>query len=289
MGKRLWWGKAWRSLGAAAGWLLDSYHPLVAINRLVPKGGYREHLNLSYGESARQKLDVYVPQGEARDLPVVVFFYGGSWQSGRRQNYRFVAEALTARGLLTVIPDYRIYSEAKFPTFVEDGAAAVSWVRDHLSEYGGDASRLFVMGHSAGAYIAAMLALNPRYLAQAGMSTDELRGFIGLAGPYDFLPLKVPRLIKIFGAADGLPETQPVNFVSPKAPPALLLHGAKDKTVRPQNTERLAARLQEAGRPVETKIYPAYRHIMILFALASLFQDGDPVMDDIVHFIFSQK
>ncbi len=203
----------------------------------------------------RQKLDVYSPKGEARDLPVVVFFYSGSFQSGRRKDYRFVGEALTARGFVAVIPDYRVYPEVKFPTFIEDGASAVSWARNHIDRFGGDPSRLFLLGHSAGAYIAAMLALNPRYLAQVDLSSSDLRGFIGLAGPYDFLPLNNSKMFKIFNSYDTV-ETQPINFVTASAPPSLLLHGAKDKIIRPRNTESLAERLREANRPVVATIYP---------------------------------
>ena len=187
-----------------------------------------------------------------------------------------------------MIPDYRVYPEAKFPTFIEDGASAVSWTRTHIDRFGGDSSRLFLMGHSAGAYIAAMLALNHGYLEQVGMSTDDLRGFIGIAGAYDVRSVKNPKLIEIFGGTDG-GETQPINFVTASAPPALLLHGAKDSIVPPRNTESLAERLREANRPVVATIYPQYRHLMILFVLASPFQGGEPVMDDIARFIHAQK
>lgn len=265
-------------------WLLEGFHPLAEINFLVPKAGYRKKFGISYGKLERQKLDVYSPEGEVQNLPVVVFLYGGSYQSGRRKDYLFVGQALTKRGFVTVIPDYRVYPEGKFPNFIEDGAAAVSWAWNHIGDFGGDHSRLFLMGHSAGAYIAAMLALNPRYLAQVGLSSADLRGFIGLAGPYDFLPLNNPKLIEIFGA-NSLEETQPINFVNAEAPPALLLHGAKDGVIRPGNTERLAERLRAVKCQVEATIYPQYRHLMILFVLASPFQHGEPVMDDIARFI----
>jgi acetyl esterase/lipase len=130
-----------------------------------------------------------------------------------------------------------------------------------------------------------MLALNPCYLERVGMSTSDLRGFIGIAGAYDVLSIKNPRLIEIFGGTDGIMETQPINFVTASAPPALLLHGAKDSIVPPSNTESLAQRLREANRPVVATIYPQYRHLMILFVLASPFQAGEPVMEDIVRFI----
>ena len=191
------------------GWLLEGFNPLAEINFLVSSLGYRKQVGINYGRLERQKLDVYSPKGEARDLPVVVFFYGGSLQSGRRKDYRFVAEALTARGFVAVIPDYRVYPEAKFPTFIEDGASAVSWARTHIDRFGGDSSRLFLMGHSAGAYIAAMLALNHGYLEQVGMSTDDLRGFIGIAGAYDFRSVKNPKLIEIFGGTDSIRRPNP--------------------------------------------------------------------------------
>jgi acetyl esterase/lipase len=284
MNKKTWWRKPWRVLRKALGLLLEGFNPLAEINFLVPRAGYQKQTGINYGSPERQKLDVYSPKGEVQNLPVVVFFYGGSFQSGRRQDYRFVGEALTARGFIAVIPDYRVYPEGKFPTFIEDGAAAVSWARNHINRFGGDPSRLFLMGHSAGAYIASMLALNPSYLAQVGLSSNDLRGFIGLAGPYDFLPLHKPKLVEIFGGYDNS-ETQPINFVSAGAPPALLLHGAKDRTIRPSNTESLAQRLRAAKCPVEAHIYPQYRHLMILFVIASPFQHGEPVMDDIVRFI----
>ncbi len=289
MGKKSWLVKPWRSLRTALGWLLEGFNPLAEINFLVSSLGYRKQVGINYGKLERQKLDVYCPKDEARGLPVVVFFYGGSLRSGRRQDYPFVAEALTARGFVAVIPDYRIYPEAKFPTFIEDGASAVSWVRNHIDGFGGDSSRLFLMGHSAGAYIAAMLALNPLYLDREGMSTDDLRGFIGIAGAYDLPPFKTPRLIEIFPGTDIITKAHPINFVTTSAPPALLLHGAKDRIVPPHNTESLAERLREANRPVVATIYPQYRHLMILFVLATPFQAGEPVMDDIARFIRAQK
>jgi acetyl esterase/lipase len=285
MNIEFWWKKLGRSLSSSASWIFESLSPLGLINSLVPKEGYHKHGSLSYGTLERQKLDVYVPEGTGGDLPVVLFFYGGSWQSGRRQDYLFVAQALTARGCIAVIPDYRVYPEVKFPTFIEDGASAVSWTRSKANDFGGDIDRLFLMGHSAGAYIAAMLALNPSYLKQVGMTTREIHGFVGLAGPYDFLPLKSPKLKKIFGGADGIPETQPVTFARAQAPAALLLHGASDKLVGCHNTEHLAQRLRGAGGRVEAKIYPGVKHIRLLIALATPFQNGEPVMADIAQFI----
>jgi acetyl esterase/lipase len=266
-------------------WLLMNFRPLALFNRLVRRDNYQNQTDLEYGSLARQKLDIYTPLGEASNLPVVIFYYGGSWQSGRRQYYSFVAEALTSRGFSVVIPDYRIYPEAKFPDFVEDGAAAFAWVHENISRFGGDPGKIFLMGHSAGAYIAAMLSLDSQYLHKFGLSPGDVRGFIGMAGAYDFLPLKWSNLIKIFGGSDGIPATQPINFVTASAPPALLLHGATDKIVLASNTRNLAQRLREAGRPIVEIIYPHYKHLTILLYLASFLQEGEPVMQDVANFI----
>ncbi len=272
-------------LEEAALQLARRLRPLALFNLAVPRGTYRRLADLPYGEGPRQRLDVYLPVAAVQDRPVVVFFYGGSWQSGHRQGYRFVGQALSARGMVTVIPDYRLYPEVRFPGFLEDGARACAWVREHIGAVGGNPDRLFLMGHSAGAYIAAMLALDRRYLARMGLTPEHLRGFIGLAGPYDFLPLRQRQLIDIFGGVDDIPETQPINFVHQTAPPALLLHGATDRIVRVENTRRLAQRLRQAGRPVREIIYPHYKHLTILLYLASFLQEGEPVFPDIHRFL----
>lgn len=259
--------------------------PLALFNLAVPRRTYQQQAAVSYGPAPRQQLDIYLPLAAGRERPVVLFFYGGSWQSGRRQDYRFVGQALSARGLVTVIPDYRLYPEVRFPDFIADGAAALAWVKAHIDALGGNPAQLFVMGHSAGAYIAAMLALDAKYLGQVGLVPQELGGFIGLAGPYDFLPLHQRQLIDIFGGRDGIPETQPINFVTAAAPAALLLHGATDRIVAPENTRKLAARWRQAGRPVQEIIYPHYKHLTILLYLASFLQEGEPVIRDVTAFI----
>lgn len=279
------WPRLLEGLALSVSGLAGYLRPLSLFNLLIPRTTYRVHPDLPYGPRLRQRLDVYLPRQEAQNLPVILFFYGGSWQRGQRRDYRFVAQALTAQGFVTVIPDYRLYPEGVFPAFIQDGAAACAWVRENIRAWGGDPHRLFVMGHSAGAYIAAMLALDRRYLDHAGLPPDSLRGFIGLAGPYDFLPLTQPRLIEIFGAADGIPHTQPVNFVTAQAPPALLLHGAADRIVGPDNTRNLARRWRAAGRPVREIIYPHYHHLAILLVLASFLQDGEPVLPEVAAFV----
>src|SRR4051812_36633720 len=167
---------------------LSACSALGAINALTPSDTYRKTADISYGPHAQPRLDIYSPLN-AKGAPVVVFFYGGNWTSGARGDYEFVGEALASRGLVAVIADYRQYPEVRYPLFLEDAAQAVAWAAREAARYGGDPKRLYVMGHSAGAYNAAMIALDKRWLAQQGMTPSALSGWIGLAGPYDFIPI----------------------------------------------------------------------------------------------------
>ncbi|MBN8892275.1 MAG: hypothetical protein ABS99_00310 [Acetobacteraceae bacterium SCN 69-10] len=258
--------------------------PLGLLNALAAQAGVKECPGLRYGPHTRHLLDAYLPLGASGPAPVAVFFYGGGWETGERSWYRFAASALAARGVLTLVPDYRLFPEVRFPAFLDDAAAAVAWAGREAAALGGDPARLFLMGHSAGAYIAAMLALQPGWLSGAPA------GMIGLAGPYDFLPLGTDRLRAIFGPEADLPQTQPVNFVSSAAPPMMLATGGLDRTVLPRNTRRLTARLREAGVAVRERIYPALGHRLVAGALARPLQPllgwlGAPVLDDMLDFI----
>ncbi|HSA79637.1 MAG TPA: alpha/beta hydrolase [Geminicoccaceae bacterium] len=254
------------------------------LDALVPDGGYRIEGDIAYGDLPRQRLDVYVPDELAGPAPIVVFFYGGAWESGSKGEFRFVGQALAARGLVTVIPDYRVYPEVRFPTFVADGAAAVAWVRRHIGRLGGEPRQIHLMGHSAGAHIAALLALDQRYLAAAGVEPGTLASFVGLAGPYDFLPLTSATLKRIF-EADDMAETQPITFADGSSPRALLLHGENDGTVLPANSERLAAALAAAGNRVELELYPNLDHVALVAALAAPLRWLAPVLDDVTAFL----
>ncbi len=230
-------------------------------------------------------LDVYRPR-DARQAPVVVFFYGGSWKSGKRQWYRWVGERLAQQGLVVVIPDYRRWPQVRLDGFMQDGAHAVAWTHAHAADYGGDPHELFLMGHSAGAHIGALLATDARWLQAVDMRPRDLAGFIGLAGPYDFLPLKEADYIDMFGPThEAQLNSQPVHFVDGDEPPMLLLQGTTDKIVWPRNADSLAAALRHEGEPVEVKHYPDIGHLAILFALSSTFSGKAPVLDDTVQFI----
>ena len=274
-------------LFAGACMALCACSPFVILNAVAPGKGFSRQADVAYGPLPRQKLDVYAPDDAGkRPFPVVVFFYGGGWDSGQRKEYRFVGAELATRGVMTIVADYRLYPEVVFPAFVEDAALAVKWAQDHLAEAGGNPKRLFVMGHSAGAQIAAMLALNSQYLRAAGADPRAIAGLIGLSGPYDFLPLKSAKLKKIFG--DPAPRsTQPIDFVTADAPPTLLINGSDDTRVDPGNSRRLAASLTAAGRRVEHRVYPNVGHSRVVAGFSPPLARGVPVTDDVVRFIDS--
>ena len=259
------------------------FAPLESFDALMPKdaGSRQVEDGLRYGEGPRRKLDLYAPVTPGSDRPVIVWFYGGSWNSGARQHYAFAARGLAAQGFVVAVPDYRLVPEARFPAFVEDGAAAVRWVRANIAEYGGDPDRIVVMGHSAGAYIAAMLASDPQWL---GDDRAAVVGLVGLAGPYDFAPFDVDSTKAAFGEWPDAAQTQPVTFAGAGSPPALLLTGADDTTVKPRNSHALTQRLHDAGVEAEVIEYPGVGHIGILTALARPLRARTPVLRDATGF-----
>lgn len=269
-------------LGLLAGAaMLAGCSPARLLDAVTPEGTYRLERDLAYGEHPRQRLDVYRPAGTDTG-PVVVFFYGGSWRSGDKDGYRFVGEQLTRYGITLVVPDYRLHPEVAFPAFVDDGALALRWVQDDLAMSGlaGKGRRVFVMGHSAGAHIGAFLALDPRYGAR-----DGLAGFVGISGPYDFLPMTSARTRAVFGSLADDPVTQPITFAGAAAPPSLLIHGATDRTVYPRNSENLAAALRGAGVPVRLQLYADRGHVDIMLGLSSALDSDHRLMTDLLSFL----
>lgn len=254
--------------GACLCWLLAGCQQTYF--RVLNSGGADlEAQVVIFDESHGLALDIYRPASTGTPAPVVVFFYGGSWQHGRREYYRFVGRALAAQGFLVLIPDYRKAPDEVFPAFIEDAAKATAWAHRHAVDFGGDPSRLFLMGHSAGAHIAALLGTDPRYLGREGLRPLDLGGVVGLAGPYDFLPITNKRLQRVFADRSDWPASQPVNFVDGDEPPFLLLHGESDGKVGKLNSERLAARLQAQHEPVRLRILPGVGHLGLVNGFAS--------------------
>lgn len=259
---------------------------VAAINATVPRAGYRIVADAPYGPLTRHRMDVYIPEDLASPAPVLLFFYGGSWQSGSKDIYRAFGQAFAAKGIVTAVADYRLFPEVRYPGFIEDGARAFAYLRDRAVALGGDPSRIFVGGHSAGAYIAAMLGVNAGYLGAVDLSPAAIRGVIGLAGPYDFLPLYDPVLIEIFGGARET-ATQPIKHVGSDAPAMLLAHGTRDKTVGAGNSRRFAKRLDETGNRVELIEYQGIGHLGILLSLARGMRRRTTLYGDILRFITS--
>jgi acetyl esterase/lipase len=267
--------------GSVTASLLTACSPasLLGWVQLVAPGG--ELRDISYATGPRHALDIYLPAVSAEAPPIVVFFYGGGWKSGERGSYRFVGRSLAACGAITVIPDYRVWPDTGFQGFLTDAAAAVTFASQESLRRGGDPARLFLMGHSAGAYIAAMLALDPEWLASDARSS--LAGVVGLAGPYDFLPLRDPVLEQIFAPVG--PRTQPITFAANATAPLLLLTGADDTTVYPGNSERLAARVRETGGQATSISYPGIGHVGLLGAFAAPLRFLAPAREDACRFL----
>ena len=267
--------------------LLAACSGLSMLNTIASDKGYVLSKDVIYDAQNSLALDVYKPD-HANSAGVVVFFYGDRWQSGIKEDYLFMGQALAALGFVTIIPNYRLYPQARFPAFLQDSARAVRWARDNASRYGGDPNKLVIMGHDAGAYNAAMLALNPEYLKAVGMSRSELKGVVGLAGPYNFLPITDPTLRVIFSPPEKFAQTQPVFWVDGQNPPMLLVSGRNDTVVPMSNTRDLAQRIKDGGGAVDTILYDDLSHGMIVASFGdSMFLKKVDVRHNVAKFIRS--
>lgn len=255
------------------------------VNVLVSDAGYRVVEDIPYGDGPRGTMDLYVPDGATDGAPTVIFFYGGSWKEGAKADYKFAGQALASRGYQVAVPDYRLYPEVRYPAFLEDSAAAVAFALTNLGRHGVQPGPVYLAGHSAGAYNAVMIALDDRWLGAHNIRPcAAIAGVIGLAGPYDFLPLQSASLKAIFGPQSTRERTQPINYVTGHSPPMLLASGLDDSTVYPRNSRRLAAKVTEKGGSVVTKFYEGISHIWLVAALASPFRHKAAVLDDMDEF-----
>ncbi len=248
-------------------------------------GGVDRHLNLAYGQDARQRLDVYAPR-QAMNRPVVIFWYGGSWSEGSKADYRFVGMMLAERGFVAVLPDYRLYPQVTFPLFDEDGARAVAWVEQHAQEFGGDPRHIVLMGHSAGGHTAAFLAFNHAFLERFGADPQSISGLVGLSGTYELVP-DTDSLRAAFPSPYTERDWQPIRFVDEHAPPTLLLHGLDDTEVLPQEAIDLRDALLRTHVRVELHLYPHRGHGDTVASFALLARWRTPAVEDTVKFIKS--
>lgn len=268
------------------GGLAYQYAALEIFNALMSKdaGSHLVKEDVSFGPDARQKLDIYAPVAGTGPWPVIVFVYGGSWNSGDKEPFAFVGRALAAQGFVVVIPNYRLHPKNPFPVFVQDTAMAIDWATRHAGEYGGDQRNVFAAGHSAGAYNLALAILDKSYFAALGTDLASLRAVATLSGPFDFLPLDTKVSIDTFGKVPDLAITQPVNYVRADAPPFLILHGSEDTTVRPRNAQSLYDKLKAAGADVSLKIYPGIGHVGMITAFARPLRSRVSSLADVVAF-----
>jgi acetyl esterase/lipase len=252
--------------------------------------------NIHYGPDGdpKQRYDVYHPvatgwngaQCGNRKYPVLIFFHGGSWRDGDKDSYGFVGRAFAERGFYVVIADYRKAPKAHFPDFVNDAARVIADIRKTPRQCA-DPSKLFLMGHSAGAHIAMLAALDKQWLAAEGLDSAIISGVVGLAGPYDFYPFTSEAAKDALGNWPEPAETQPINYARQDAPPLLLLHGNRDETVRPRNSQMLAMAVHDAGGKARVMIYDGIDHAEIIMAVARPFRKKAPVIDDAVHFMLN--
>jgi acetyl esterase/lipase len=283
----------WRSRAAVVAILIAVTAALANCNRVsfgianAPAyfGSYERRASIPYGREPRQSLDVYVPTGAATHRPIVVFWYGGMWTKGTKEQYRFVGAALANSGYVAVLPDYRLFPQARFPQFVEDGALAVRWAHEHATEIGGDAHAIFLMGHSAGAHLTATLALDEHYLRNVGGGFQWVRGWIGLSGPYDLNASWAPLLGEVFRAPYTANDWQPIRLVGGRSPPALLIHGTADSMVAAQQADLLTQALTGLGVPVDCHIYDGASHFDTVAAFSLPMRAEAPTLADVRRFI----
>ncbi len=244
-----------------------------------------------YGEHPQQVIHLYGPPvtDDSEAWPVVVFIHGGGWRAGNPEDYAFVARNLAPEGFVVVNAGYRLGPDGKFPAMLEDGAAALAWVKANIAGYGGDPDRIYLLGHSAGAYNAAMLALDRQWLGREGLADDTIKGVVGLAGPYDFLPLDGESVELAFGDAPRIEQTQPVAFARGDAPPMLLATGTADTTVKPRNSKALAEALTAGGQPTKPVLFQDLSHEAIVMALSRPFERGGTVKRAILDFLHERE
>jgi acetyl esterase/lipase len=278
-------------LGARAAAIASRVSRVGAFNALAPRDpADRLGEGLAYGPDPMQALDVFAPvEGGDAPLarPMVLFFHGGGWNSGRRQDYGFVGRALASMGFLTLVAGYRLVPQVRYPDFVDDAALAAAWAVRQGPDYGGDPKRIALVGHSAGAYIALKLGLDVRHLEGAGVDPGVIRAIVGLSGPYHFLPLKSATTQAAFGQAPDLEATQPVHYARADAPPTLLIHGGADTVVSAGQTVRMGRALTGAGASPDVRILPGLSHADPILALSRPFRRKAPILDDITGFLKS--
>ena len=203
----------------------------------------RVALDLAYGSDERQKLDVYMPDDElAQPTPVLLFMHGGYWVIGHKDLMGFMAPAITPAPALLVAVGYRLAPGAKYPQQVDDCRAALLWVYNNISGYGGDPSQIYVGGHSAGGHLAAMLSLQRRQLTALGLPADVIKGCFPVSGVFDVTDTPAERRETFLQSDDHAQEASPIYNTEGNETPFLLEIGGDDfENLRAQHPRMLAA------------------------------------------------
>lgn len=243
----------------------------------------KTYQNIVYNQETAQTLDLYVPKSMNQSFPVLVFFYGGRWTDGSKEQYRFIADAFTKQGYLVAIPNYRKYPNVKSPAFTQDGASAIAWIHANIGQYRGDSENIFVAGHSSGAHIGALVCADPKYLKAHNLTPNIIKGFAGLSGPYDFVP-KEDDLKDMFGPPERYSEMQAPNFIKGQQPPMLLIHGLEDEIVLLKNAQNLEAAIAKNGGEVKLKTYKELNHIETVGSLMWFWDGKSDIKEQMIKF-----
>lgn len=240
----------------------------------------------AYGDHAAQRVELWQPVGGGdAGKPLIVFYHGGGWHSGAPEDYRFIARTFGELGYPVALAGYRLVPDGRYPAMLEDSAAALGAIRRLAAAHGLPADRVVLIGHSAGAYNAVMLALEPRWLAAAGVPESVVAGAIGLAGPYDFYPFTSDSGRNAFGHLPDPEVSQPINHLRADTPPLLLLTGDADTVVRPRNSRALEAALTRLGAPVTRQEFAGMGHAGIIMQLSHAFRRDGSVLAAIERFL----
>jgi acetyl esterase/lipase len=257
---------------------------LKVINSLAKSKNFESYQNVPYADKEYNNLNLYTPKNKEVKA-TIIFFYGGCWghcSTLNKDNYIFVVDTLIQQGYAVVVPDYRKYPKVKFTEIINDAKAATLWTLQHLTDYGVENKNVFLMGHSAGAHMAAMLADDERFL---GEDLNKITGFIGLAGPYDFYPFTAQYMYELFPPENDYFNALPINFINGNEPPHLLLQGKTDNSVYIHNSVNLGEKLNQHSNEHKVILYEKMSHAKILLGLSRPLRNRLTVLNDINDFI----
>ena len=243
--------------------------------------------NVSYaaGKPAEHKtdqVDIYLPEGK-KLFPVVLAIHGGGLTAGDKSEETHIGRTLARAGVGTVVINYRLSPSVSHPGHIEDVAEAFAWVKHHIADYGGDPSNVYLVGHSAGAYLISLLALDPHYLAVHKLSPADIGGVISVSGFYDVTSVAPSRSRQIWGYDPVVwRAASPIHHVRANAPPFLILYADHDELWRRSQNQEMAAALKKAGHPkVEIRQILHRDHMSVWYNI----NDGDEVANSILSFV----